>query len=847
MARLASDVRVVGEGPERPKIMIVGEAPGEVEVKQGRPFAGPAGKVLDGLLREVGINREECYVDNVCQFRPKGNKFEELYDKRKEGAKTVKVPSDVLKSEETRLHNEIAKRDPNIVLALGSHPLRILAPQTCNGGIGNWRGSVINDASGRKIIGTYHPSYLLRQWQDRPIAAFDLAKAKKESETREVKRLERNSYIPDTFKAARYRLEHMLATASRIAFDIEVEGRDHIICIGMAPTPTHTLIIPVTFRGKVYWSPDEWSVLKGLLQQIMESKRIEKIAQNAQYDMIWLKREWDIDVRPLYMDTMIAHSLLMPGFEKSLGFQCSLYTDIPYYKFMGKTMDAGTMYRYNGLDAMATRECADRIEEYLRKENMWDFYNTLPHQLLEPLREMSMRGLAINQPLREEMTHDNKEEQKKLTEAITQDPEIQRFEATHLRRIAKAKIAKRWEASKQKETERDKPRGGSIYGKFPTLGGYITSRAKELPTFNPNSSPQLISYLYGFRKFKPIFAVRADRTRTPTANRDALEKLLSSHQEPILSALIDLHDLVKESEFLCAKLERDGRLHCTYDITGTETGRISSRKYVTDTGANLQNQPAGKRKDSNLRRVFVPDSGKVFMQRDLKQAEAWVVAYLSRDPFFMDAIRSSDVHRRVGSLIFRKPEADITPRERDMAKRCVHALNYGMGWHKFAEIAKLGLIEARGLRNRYFAAFPKLGMWHAEVKQYLMGNRIITTPLGRKREFSGPFGEALWKEAWAYVPQSTVGDLLNIGFLEFWRWLKHDVRGVPFEVEFDTQIMLQIHDSIVVQCPEKHAEYIAGQMKRCLERPLTIHGKTFTIPSDCSIGPNWKDLKEVDW
>lgn len=846
--RLASEIEVPAEGKPSAKIWLIGEAPGETEVRERRPFCGQAGKVLDGLLAEAGINRKDCYVANIVPYRPLGNRFEEFY--KKDGS-----PSALLERSREALRARIRDAKPHVVIALGAEPLKNLAAGHFEGGITAWRGSVIAGPDGAKILASYHPSYLLRSWSDRPLAVHDLRRGLVESREAGLKKRPRETTINWSFERLRDALID-LQHAKKVAFDIET-SQGEITSIALAPTAEFAVVVPLAFRGRRYWSAEEERILKGFTREVLEDPKVLKIAQNAQYDMIWLADKWGVKVAPLYMDTLVAHNLSMPEYDKSLAFQCSIYTDINYYKFNARTDDPDTYSRYNAMDAMATFECAEQIEKHLREDGLWDFYRTLPHALLEPLREMSLRGIRVDTVLRDAMIRENSTEKAALVTAMREDSSIVAFERDVLQGSVVEKLRKAWQASVAKCEASGKFPKSCIAGKYPKFEDYLHFKSKDLPSFNPDSTKQLQDYLYKYRKFQPIFARRNDGSRTLTADAAAIKKIQTKAQEPILQAFLDFADLAKEGEFLGAKLEPDGRMHCTYDITGTETGRLSSKKYVYDTGANLQNQPAGKKKESSLRRIFVPDSGKVFIQRDLKQAEAWIVAFESEDPFFMDAIRSTDIHRRTASLIFRKPEAEISKRERDLAKRCVHALNYGMGYIKFAEQIGISIVEARDLRNRYFAAFPKLGLWHSTIKLRLERTRELKTPMGRKRQFSAGWNEDLWKEAWAYVPQSTVGDLLNVGFLEFWRWLKapvdanffksdgKSVEHVSNEEHFDCQIMLQIHDSLVVQCPPEHAELIAAKLKSCLEREIVVNGHRITIPTDCSMGPNWLDLKEV--
>jgi DNA polymerase len=146
-------------GPSNAKIMLIGEAPGADEEIQGTPFIGGAGKVLNGLLRDAGINREECYITNVMQVRPVNNDFGNFYED-----KSKKIPRDILLEGIERLKGEIVAVNPNVVVAFGNEPLRAL---TGLQKITKRRGSVYNiilNDKAYKLIPTMHPAGVMRFW-----------------------------------------------------------------------------------------------------------------------------------------------------------------------------------------------------------------------------------------------------------------------------------------------------------------------------------------------------------------------------------------------------------------------------------------------------------------------------------------------------------------------------------------------------------------------------------------------------------------------------------------------------------------------------------------------------------
>jgi len=141
---------VPGIGPFGAKLAIVGEAPGEAEDIYGRPFEGPAGDLMNGFLREAGINRADCYITNVIKFRPPENDMKRLNEI---GVSLAQSTQD--------LFDELHTVNPNCVLALGNTALQALTNKT---GIKVYRGSVLRSSDFKlKVVSTYHPAHLLRQ------------------------------------------------------------------------------------------------------------------------------------------------------------------------------------------------------------------------------------------------------------------------------------------------------------------------------------------------------------------------------------------------------------------------------------------------------------------------------------------------------------------------------------------------------------------------------------------------------------------------------------------------------------------------------------------------------------
>jgi|SRR5215470_8799646 len=317
-------------------IALVGEAWGEAEERQRLPFVGAAGYELSKMLSEAGIHRADCLVTNVFNLRPKGNKIETLCGPKAEAiesypalAKALYIRAD-FRHELERLANELVEANPNVVVALGNTAMWALTAKTA---ISKFRGSTVlstHCVSGFKVLPTYHPAAVLRQWELRPIAVIDLAKALRESAFPEIRRPHREIWIEPTLEDIHVFEEKYIQGCEILSVDIETSGR-RITCIGFAPSHTRALVIPFDDprrSGRSYWptlelEQDVWRFIKLLL----EASRPIKLFQNGLYDIAFLYKSYGIRVAGAAEDTMLLHYSLQPESLKGLGFLGSVYCD----------------------------------------------------------------------------------------------------------------------------------------------------------------------------------------------------------------------------------------------------------------------------------------------------------------------------------------------------------------------------------------------------------------------------------------------------------------------------------------------------------------------------------------
>jgi DNA polymerase I-like protein with 3'-5' exonuclease and polymerase domains len=246
----------------------------------------------------------------------------------------------------------------------------------------------------------------------------------------------------------------------------------------------------------------------------------------------------------------------------------------------------------------------------------------------------------------------------------------------------------------------------------------------------------------------------------------------------------------------------------------------------------------------------VPDPGYVFFYNDLERAESLVVAHITGDPLMLKHHAPGvNAHKELGSLLFGMPVSDID-KEGDvyyLAKRTRHAGNYMLGWKKFQDIVNkdaavtgvaLDAAYAKKLIGGYRDLHTGLTRWWNHTRAELLKSGTLHNLFGRPREFF-EYLDSILPEAVAYVPQSTVGDLLNYGFLRCY----HD----PVLKALGVRYLMQVHDAIGGQVPEEHLAAAMTRMRQLMRIPLlNPRGEEFIVPIEINIGPSWGEVAPWD-
>ena len=452
---------------------------------------------------------------------------------------------------------------------------------------------------------------------------------------------------------------------------------------------------------------------------------------------------------------------------------------------------------YNGLDVCVTIEIVNALLDQLDGVSKPVYDRSL--SLQGPILEMSLRGLRVDRERRDEVLSNYRASIKQVSDNLTE--------------IIREGIG------------------------------------LEL---NWRSSAQLKKLFYEVLGLPVIRKRNANGIMAPTVGRDALENL-SNYMiaEPICSHLLFLRDCDKKRSFLETGIDPDGRMRSSFNIAGTNTGRLASSMSAMGTGTNLQNV------DRELRSVFVADPGMKFGNLDLEQADARNVGALCWDYFveehgeqfagrYLDACESGDLHTTTCKLAWtnlpwpgdakgdRAIADQLAYRQdsyRQLAKKLGHGTNYYGTPRTMAKHTKTEVSLISDFQARYFKGFPSIQKWHDRVKWMLKNQGYITTLFGRRRYFFGrPSEDSTVREAIAYAPQSMTADEINIGMLNLFRTNR-------------VQLLVQVHDSLLFQYPEDEEDEIIPMALDCLRAPLVLKkGREFAVPVDAKVGWNWGDL-----
>ena len=347
--------------------------------------------------------------------------------------------------------------------------------------------------------------------------------------------------------------------------------------------------------------------------------------------------------------------------------------------------------------------------------------------------------------------------------------------------------------------------------------------------FNINSPKQLGQVL-----FDELMLPSGKKTKTGwSTNADVLEKLQGKH--PIVDQVLEYRMLTKlkstYADGLLKVISPDGRIHTNFQMTVTATGRLSS------TEPNLQNIPVRKQLGAQIRKMFVASPGMCLVDADYSQIELRLLAHISGDEIMRDAFLSGeDFHAVTASNVFNVPLEEVTPTLRSRAKAVNFGIVYGISAYSLAQDIGVWPSEAKAYMDAYLDKYHGVRDYMKSIVEQAREDGYVSTLYGRRRSLpelkSSNFNTRSFGERVALnMPiQGTAADIIKLAMVNVARRLK--------EENLRAKLILQVHDELIVECPEDEAERVQEILKTEMEHTADL---AVPLTVDAHIGHSWAE------
>jgi DNA polymerase-1 len=590
-------------------------------------------------------------------------------------------------------------------------------------------------------------------------------------------------------------LTKVLAKAEQIAFDTETTSTDkmqaELVGISLATQAGTGYYIPVGHdTGKQLPIEQVMAALRGP----MTNPAIPKIGHNLKFDYVMLARN-RLVVSPLSFDTMIAEWVRDPG-SRNLGLKnlawLRLNTQMQEIsELIGKGKNQITMAEvsieaaapYAAADAESSLRLSFELQKDLKDVDGEKLFNKIEMPLITVLAEMEMNGIGLDSGFLKKMSGELEERMEELA--------------------------------------------GEIYEK---VGA----------EFNLNSTQQLSEALFDKLGIQPPEGARKTSSGHYSTAAGVLEELKDKH--PVVEMVLEHRELAKlKSTYVDALPEQVNpitrRVHTSYSQTGSVTGRLAS------TDPNLQNIPIRTEVGRMVRHAFVADKGNLLLGVDYSQVELRIVAHMADDQAMIDAFNADqDIHATTASAIYDVPLEVVSTSQRRHAKAINFGLIYGMSAFGLTRTTDLTLAEAEDFVEAYFNRFPGVKQFLDGLKVQARKNEYVETLLGRRRYFPGLATQKnqlirnrQLREAINAPIQGTAADIMKVAML--------DVHAALAKSKLQAKMMLQVHDELVLECPEGEVNETAALV---MKKMSTAYKLKVPLKTDARAGVNWGKMRPVN-
>lgn len=589
-------------------------------------------------------------------------------------------------------------------------------------------------------------------------------------------------------------LEKTLRKAEMIALDTETTDTDvmkaKLVGISLAVQPDQGYYIPVGHaEGKQL--PLE-TVFEALREPLTDSK-IAKAGHNLKYDYLVLKRA-GLTVSPLTFDTMLAEWLINPASRNlglknlawvRLGYQMTQIEDLIGSGREQKTMDQVPISEaadYAAADASICLRLIPQLKEELQAQKAVSLFETMEMPLIPVLAAMEETGIQLDRDFFEKFS---------------------------------GELSQRLE-----EIEAD----------IQEAVGY---------EFNLNSTQQLSEALFEKLGLEPPDRARKTSSGYYSTAASVLEGMIGQH--PVIDWMLEYRELEKLRSTYVDSLPQQinpetGRVHTSFNQTGTVTGRIAS------SDPNLQNIPTRTELGRRVRHGFVARDGWQLLAVDYSQIELRIVAHMSEDKAMLAAFNAGqDIHATTAAAVHGISLTEVTPEMRRHAKAINFGLIYGMSAYGLTNATDLTLAEAENFITAYFKEFPGVKSFLDGLREQAAQQGYVETLLGRRRYFPnlqrGGGGYNLRqreeREAINAPIQGTAADIIKLAMLQ-----------LPGEIEkanLQAQMLLQVHDELIFEVPDAELEETAELVQGVMEKAFQL---AIPLSTEAKAGKSWGSMEK---
>ncbi|MGD0173046.1 MAG: DNA polymerase I [Anaerolineales bacterium] len=591
-------------------------------------------------------------------------------------------------------------------------------------------------------------------------------------------------------------LAESISRAPILALDTETTSTDpmraELVGLSLAVAEGEGHYIPIRHEG----GPNmQLGAVKERLGGLLSDSHVPKTGHNIKYDLTVLERA-GLPISAPAFDTMVAEWLCNPASHslglKDLGFLRLGAEMTPIEALIGKgtkqiTMDcvpASQAAPYAAADADISLRLVAPLRKDLESRSQTKLFAEMEMPLIPVLAAMEREGVRLDLP---------------YLDGLGQD----------------------W----QSELHRIEVRVHEMVGR----------------PFNLQSTQQLADVLFGQLGLQPPDKSRKTASGKYSTAADVLESLAGAH--PVVEQILRHRELSKLLSTYVEALRDEvnpatGRVHTSYNQTGTVTGRLSS------SDPNLQNIPTRTEEGRRIRRAFVGSPGHRLLSIDYSQIELRLAAHMASDPGMIDAFRhGEDIHAVTAAAIYDVPRDEVTSAMRRHAKAINFGLLYGQTAYGLTRSTDLTLSEAEEFIRKYFERFAKIRDLVASFKKTAGECGYVETMLGRRRYFPElAAGSRLdqntrnraEREAINAPIQGSAADIMKIAMIR--------LPGELVRAGMRTRMILQVHDELVFECPDAEIIPAARLVRQVMENVLSL---SIPLTADAKQGENWEEMQAV--